>query len=45
LNQDGLRGQLSAHSRQPAQLPRLIRSWCRLVSVGSEIAVKIARVI
>jgi len=25
--------------------PRLIRSWCRLVSVGSEFAVKIARVI
>jgi demethoxyubiquinone hydroxylase (CLK1/Coq7/Cat5 family) len=45
LNQDGLRDHLSDHARQAAQAPLLIRSWCRLVSMGSEIAVKIARVI
>jgi len=45
LNRDGLRDHLSDHARQAAQTPLLIRSWCRLVSMGSEIAVKIARVI
>ncbi len=45
LNHDGLRVQLSDHVSQPAQPPLLIRRWCGLVSMGSEIAVKIARVI
>ena len=45
LNQDGLLDQSSDHARQPVHPPRLIRSWCRLVSLGSEFAVKIARVI
>ena len=45
LNRDGLRDHLSDHARQAAQAPLLIRSWCRLVSMGSKIAVEIARVI
>jgi demethoxyubiquinone hydroxylase (CLK1/Coq7/Cat5 family) len=45
VTQDGLRDQRSDHATPPAQVPLLIRSWCQLVSVGSEIAVKIARLI
>lgn len=45
LSQDGLLGPQSDRATQHAQTPRMIRSWCRLVSAGSEFAVKIARVI
>jgi len=45
LKHDGLLDRQSDHTSQPAQVPLLTRSWCQLVSVGSELAVKIARVI
>jgi len=45
LNPDGLLDRQYDHMSPPVQVPLLIRRWCELVSVGSELAVKIARVI